>query len=85
MNHRGVVYALEVLMAMGGMLIGGSTIARAQDSPHGRLSFACEECHSPDTWKEMPRPAKFDHARTGFVLKGQHAEVACMDCHTALT
>jgi len=69
---------LLVLIAAGGP-------ARAQDSPHGKLAFACEECHSPDSWKEMPNPAKFDHARTGFVLQGQHADVACMDCHTALT
>ena len=67
------------------LLIAGGPEARAQDSPHGKLSFACEECHSPDSWKEMPNPAKFDHAQTGFILRGQHAEVACMDCHTALT
>ena len=40
---------------------GGPEATRAQDSPHGKLSFACEDCHSADSWKVMPRPAKFDH------------------------
>ena len=68
-----------------GIVAAGAGPARAQESPHGKLAFACEECHSADSWTEMPKPAKFDHARTGFTLKGQHAQVACMDCHTALT
>jgi hypothetical protein len=33
----------------------------------------------------MPVPAKFDHKKTGFMLKGQHDQVQCMDCHTSLT
>ena len=57
----------------------------AQDSPHGPLSFACEDCHVPDSWKVMPVPAKFDHRKTKFALKGQHDQVKCMDCHTSLT
>ena len=84
MNHRGVLFT-PATMLLWCLIAGGFGMAHAQDSPHGKLSFACEECHSPDSWKEMPRPAKFDHARAGFVLKGQHAQVACMDCHTALT
>ena len=67
------------------VLAAAAPRAYAQESPHGKLAFACEDCHSPDSWKEMPHPAKFDHARTGFILKGQHTQVACMDCHTALT
>jgi hypothetical protein len=59
--------------------------ASAQDSPHGKLSFACEDCHIAESWKVMPAPAKFDHRKTKFALQGQHDQVKCMDCHTSLT
>jgi hypothetical protein len=58
--------------------------ASAQTSPHGSLSFACEQCHTSASWKEMARPMKFDHGTTGFPLKGQHAIVQCRACHTSL-
>ncbi len=38
----------------------------------------CEACHSSESWLE----AKFDHSRTGFDLKGQHARAMCQQCHT---
>ena len=68
-----------------GLLIMAAGAVPAQDSPHGKISFACEECHSADSWKVMPEPARFDHRKTGFALKGQHAQAGCMDCHTSLT
>ena len=67
------------------LLAASHGAARAQDSPHGKLAFACEDCHIVDSWKEMPVPAKFDHKKTGFALKGQHDQVKCMECHTSLT
>lgn len=38
---------------------------------------ACARCHTPDDW----RPARFEHARTGFALEGAHQTVACARCH----
>jgi hypothetical protein len=67
------------------LLVASHGAVRAQDSPHGKLTFACENCHIADSWKEMPVPAKFDHKKTGFALKGQHDQVKCMECHTSLT
>jgi hypothetical protein len=67
------------------LLVAARGNVSAQDSPHGKLSFACEDCHIADSWKQMPVPAKFDHKKTGFMLKGQHDQVQCMDCHTSLT
>jgi len=64
---------------------GGCRAVPAQDSPHGKIAFACEECHSADSWKVMPEPTRFDHRKTGFALKGEHAQAGCMDCHTSLT
>ncbi|MEW6510542.1 MAG: hypothetical protein AB1428_06225 [Bacteroidota bacterium] len=58
--------------------------APGQTSPHGKLRFQCEECHSPASWKEMTHPSKFKHAKTGFALKGQHEAVKCLACHTSL-
>jgi len=57
----------------------------AQTSPHGKLAVPCEQCHTANSWKEMLSPAKFNHAKTRFPLKGQHSVVACRQCHTTLT
>lgn len=49
-----------------------------QDDAHlGRFGADCGACHSPEAWK----PAKFDHNLAAFKLEGEHAEVACEDCH----
>ncbi len=39
----------------------------------------CLKCHAPtqETWK-IP---EFNHAITGYVLKGKHAALKCTDCH----
>ena len=37
----------------------------------------CEQCHAQTTWSIK----QFEHKITGFVLKGAHAKVACLDCH----
>ena len=40
----------------------------------------CEQCHTTDNWLN----AKFDHATTGFLLTGGHADPprTCADCHS---
>jgi hypothetical protein len=38
----------------------------------------CSQCHSQTTWKGV----NFDHSRTGFTLKGEHAKLACASCHS---
>ena len=58
--------------------------AWGQVSPHGELSIACEDCHNPASWKDVSGATKFDHARTGFALVGQHSQVSCRQCHQAL-
>lgn len=41
----------------------------------------CADCH----WKEgTPRPPRFDHARTAFLLKVYHESVGCRRCHAAV-
>ena len=49
-----------------------------QDDEHdGRFGQDCAACHSSDGWE----PAKFDHNLSAFKLEGEHAGVACEDCH----
>jgi nitrate/TMAO reductase-like tetraheme cytochrome c subunit len=40
-------------------------------------SSDCQSCHNFDDW----RPAKFDHEKTKFSLKGAHEKVKCSACH----
>lgn len=44
------------------------------------ISTECASCHSVQatTWG-----GSFDHAQTGFILAGAHAQASCGDCHTA--
>src|SRR5436309_9425479 len=58
--------------------------AASTTSPHGRLNFSCETCHTTADWKVIPSKIKFNHAQTGFPLRGRHSAVACRDCHADL-
>lgn len=50
---------------------------QADDAHDGQFGTDCAECHAPDDWQQ----ATFDHAQTAFPLLGQHADIACQDCH----
>ncbi len=53
-------------------------------SPHGDLDVRCEVCHDASSWT-VPWPSpSFDHATTGYVLTGRHAQAACSGCHQDL-
>ncbi|MEZ5420886.1 MAG: cytochrome c3 family protein [Vicinamibacterales bacterium] len=46
--------------------------------PHTpKQAESCTTCHTAASW----RSRRFDHARTDFVLKGQHQTTACVACH----
>ncbi len=59
---------------------------------HGRLApaeLACNKCHHEHQGRNFKLidwgasgEKGFDHARTGFALKGKHAQVACDKCHS---
>jgi hypothetical protein len=49
-------------------------------NPHGDMSLDCRLCHNAQDI-ENTSTINFDHTATGFVLEGQHARVACRDCH----
>ena len=49
-----------------------------EDDPHrGSMGTDCAECHVESDWKT----ARFDHARTGYVLLGKHRDAECGGCH----
>lgn len=47
--------------------------------PAGTAETKCEACHTPASWTKVV----FPHERTGFPLRGRHAEVTCSRCHQA--
>lgn len=48
------------------------------DEPHkGQLGTACATCHVVSGWKTV----SFDHNKTQFPLKGEHARAQCASCH----
>ncbi|MCA9550589.1 MAG: hypothetical protein KC933_11175 [Myxococcales bacterium] len=49
----------------------------ADDVHNNTLGPACGECHQQFGWT----PARFNHATTGFVLRGVHRLAQCRDCH----
>lgn len=57
---------------------------------HG-TALACGSCHSEHNgrpyrllrWPDNRPPQQFDHALTGWTLRGAHARLTCTDCHRA--
>jgi hypothetical protein len=49
--------------------------------PHkNRFSNQCESCHNTAGWQNYARN-RFDHNKTQYSLKGEHAKVRCDKCH----
>jgi hypothetical protein len=55
-------------------------VACHADPHRGRFAGACRDCHVTTGFGVIDR-GHFDHSRTRFPLRGQHAEVACAKCH----
>ncbi len=67
------------------ILLFVSVITFGQSSPHGaNFNYNCSDCHTTNTWKVNIHKLKFDHAKTGFELSGQHAALQCQSCHSSL-
>ncbi len=43
----------------------------------------CRRCHRTDGWRQLTRPADFDHGAVGYPLRGGHRGATCVDCHRA--
>jgi len=59
--------------------------APADSAVHGaRFDLACGRCHVPSGWRELRPDLEFEHAATGYPLRGAHAQARCRDCHRDL-
>lgn len=47
------------------------------DTHKGRYGNKCGDCHTTTQWSK----SKFDHSKTDFPLRGNHAKLLCSDCH----
>ena len=54
-------------------------------NPHVPALGTCTACHVTTSFKTLAEGQKFDHAKTGYPLKGRHAAVACQTCHVKPT
>jgi hypothetical protein len=55
--------------------------ASCHTDPHrGRLTGSCSGCHVTSSFRKIDRTG-FDHDKTRYPLRGQHATVACASCH----
>ena len=85
MSFFRLVSLLLAFPIAGSISAAGSTHQPASSrSPHGRLDMPCDTCHTPTDWKVIPGKIRFNHGESGFALRGQHAGVACRDCHVSL-
>jgi hypothetical protein len=50
-------------------------------NPHQPALGTCTTCHVTTSFKTLAEGQKFDHAKTGYPLRGRHASVACQKCH----
>jgi hypothetical protein len=64
---------------------GKPTLTMRSKQAHGGFveDMDCSACHTVDGWKLSPAAGAsgFDHDRTGFPLRGQHARTPCQACH----
>ena len=49
-----------------------------EDVHQKTLSQDCASCHTTEAFSP---PGNFDHNKTKFALRGEHREVACVECH----
>lgn len=55
--------------------------APVHEAPFGK---DCASCHRTIRWLDLPEAiGREAHAKTAFPLQGQHADVRCVDCHSA--
>lgn len=62
-----------------------SNCSSCHKDPHsGGLGQECATCHATSGWLRVSRSRlrrQFDHATTGFTLRGRHETIDCGDCH----
>lgn len=61
----------------------GTTCVSCHEQVHeAKFGNRCQNCHASIRWTRLPRRVGLKaHSSTPFPLKGQHARVACKNCH----
>ncbi|MEK7727301.1 MAG: cytochrome c3 family protein [candidate division KSB1 bacterium] len=67
-----------------GLFETGQTQVATVNHPHGNIKIPCGDCHTTKGWSPLRQDLKFRHEQTSFGLEGQHASVACKQCHASL-
>jgi hypothetical protein len=62
----------------------GAQVSGGTHSPHGNLAVPCQNCHTASAWKPIRAVPEFDHNQTRYPLRGMHAAVTCIQCHTKM-
>ena len=62
-----------------------STCEDCHKNPHQPALGTCTTCHVTASFKTLAEGQRFDHAKTGYPLRGRHATVACQTCHVKPT
>jgi hypothetical protein len=81
---RWILPAIMLLLMLGSARAESTSPSASTRSPHGKLNVPCVNCHTTSDWKLIQDRIKFNHAQTGFPLRGRHTTVACRDCHADL-
>src|SRR5947209_20207085 len=82
--YRLSIFAILLWALMPGAAAESARPLASTQSPHGNLDIPCVTCHTTADWKVIQGKIRFDHATTGFPLRGRHTAVACRDCHADL-
>jgi hypothetical protein len=81
---RLLLFPMALMLSVSAWSVESARPVASTQSPHGQLNIACDTCHTAVDWKVIPGKIKFNHAQTGFPLRGRHTAVACRDCHADL-
>ncbi len=77
-----LIFALS--LSASALVADTSKPVASTQSPHGKLRIPCATCHTTEDWKVIRSKVRFNHAQTGFPLRGRHSAVGCRDCHASL-
>ncbi|NOX64557.1 MAG: cytochrome C [Chlorobi bacterium] len=59
----------------------GQCIDCHKDIHLGKFGDNCTQCHTTQSFKSIKNDKKFDHSKTGFILKDAHNNLKCNQCH----
>ena len=75
-----VAVSLAIALGAGRALAAPPVVPRPAKQPASAAAAPaakCASCHVESGWS----PARFDHERTGFLLREAHARLSCISCH----